>query len=284
MRFQCIRCIWPITTLLCAQRCLQTWNRWHYFSYWTSSNAPQVKGVQECGGGLELRLNDGSEVPRSSVCLLLVKPGSGWGGGCDPGDRLPLQLPLPWPRVWGEGGEQGGPASLQTPYQHRPSHPCLCRSTCSGEVVKLVENEILLSDLPLPSIRSSSKSNANNSFKKHCGHLWSFCSGSVFCQNFGRGGKTAISSRHGEGQRGKSSLARNRRKKINIVVSGQVHLALQKIRQYWTSQEEIRYRREVLGMPDKYFHKMGTLQVALIGNSLHTQMYVLLWIFHWTKP
>lgn len=65
-------------------------------------------------------------------------------------------------------------------------------------------------------------------------------------------------------------------KKINIVVSGQVHLALQKIRQYWTSQEEIRYRREVLGMPDKYFHKMGTLQVALIGNSLHTQMYVLL--------
>ena len=165
MRFQCIRCIWPITILLCAQRCLQTWNRWHYFSYWTSSNAPQVKGVQECGGGLELRLNDGSEVPRSSVCLLLVKPGSGWGGGCDPGDRLPLQLPLPWPRVWGEGGEQGGPASLQTPYQHRPSHPCLCRSTCSGEVVKLVENEILLSDLPLPSIRSSSRSNANNSFK-----------------------------------------------------------------------------------------------------------------------
>ena len=65
-------------------------------------------------------------------------------------------------------------------------------------------------------------------------------------------------------------------KKINIVVSGQVHLALQKIRQYWTSQEEIRYRREVLGMPDKYFHKMGTLQVALIGNSLYTQMYVLL--------
>ena len=65
-------------------------------------------------------------------------------------------------------------------------------------------------------------------------------------------------------------------KKINIVVSGQVHLALQKIRQYWTSQEEIRYRREVLGMPDKYFHKMGTLQVALIGNSLHTEMYVLL--------
>ena len=59
-------------------------------------------------------------------------------------------------------------------------------------------------------------------------------------------------------------------KKINIVVSGQVHLALQKIRQYWTSQEEIRYRREVLGMPDKYFHKMGTLQVALIGNNLHT--------------
>ena len=31
-----------------------------------------------------------------------------------------------------------------------------------------MENEILLSDLPLPSIRSSSKSNANNnSFKKH---------------------------------------------------------------------------------------------------------------------
>jgi len=26
------------------------------------------------------------------------------------------------------------------------------------------------------------------------------------------------------------------------------------------TQEEIRYRREVLGMPDKYFHKMGTLQ------------------------
>ena len=60
------------------------------------------------------------------------------------------------------------------------------------------------------------------------------------------------------------------KQKINIVVSGQVHLALQKIRQYWTSQEEIRYRREVLGMPDKYFHKMGTLQVALIGNNLHT--------------
>ena len=142
MRFQCIRCIWPITILRCAQRCLQTCNRWHYFSYWTSSNAPQVKGVQECGGGLKLKLNDGSEVPRSSVCLLLVKPGSGWGGGCDPGDRLPLQLPLPRPRVWGEGGEQGGPASLQTPYQHRPSHTRLCRSTCSGEVVKLVENKI----------------------------------------------------------------------------------------------------------------------------------------------
>jgi len=26
------------------------------------------------------------------------------------------------------------------------------------------------------------------------------------------------------------------------------------------TQEEIRYRRDVLGMPDKYFHKMGTLQ------------------------
>jgi len=38
------------------------------------------------------------------------------------------------------------------------------------------------------------------------------------------------------------------------------------------TQEEARYRREVLGMPDKYFHKMGTLQwdynreLARLGN------------------
>ena len=71
-----------------------------------------------------------------------------------------------------------------------------------------------LSGLPLPSIRPSSKSNANNnSFKKHWGHLRSFSSGSVFCQNFGRGCETAIISRHGEGQTGKSSLARNRKTK-----------------------------------------------------------------------
>ena len=66
------------------------------------------------------------------------------------------------------------------------------------------------------------------------------------------------------------------KQKINFVVSRQGDLALQKIRQYWISQEEIRYRREVLGMPDKHFHKMGTLQVASIGNSPHTQIYVLL--------
>ena len=33
-------------------------------------------------------------------------------------------------------------------------------------------------------------------------------------------------------------------------------------------QEEIRYRREVLGMPDKYFHKMGTLQVIIISSII----------------
>merc|ERR1719220_786449 len=34
------------------------------------------------------------------------------------------------------------------------------------------------------------------------------------------------------------------------------------------TQEEIRYRREVLGMPDKYFHKMGTLQVIIISSII----------------
>ena len=29
-------------------------------------------------------------------------------------------------------------------------------------------------------------------------------------------------------------------------------------------KEEVRYRREVLGMPDKYFHKMGPLQVIVL--------------------
>ena len=132
-----------------------------------------------------------------------------------------------------------------------------------------MENEILLSDLPLPSIRSSSRSNANNSFK----NIGDICEVFAQVRYFVKtlvGEARLPSAVDMEKDRQVNPVLLEIEKKINIVVSGQVHLALQKIRQYWTSQEEIRYRREVLGMPDKYFHKMGTLQVALIGNNLHT--------------
>ena len=45
-------------------------------------------------------------------------------------------------------------------------------------------------------------------------------------------------------------------------------------------KEEVRYRREVLNMPDKYFHKMGTLQVIMATVVI---MVIMFWVSQTTQ-